>query len=800
MWLFTGHTLWEYVTVLFDNIPKVIYLIYTAVASCLDLLQHVMRKLAGLDTYWIRGQAYVQQDPVLEFIYGMLGIGEHAGIYSALSTVFWSIAIFGLIVLVIATMIAIIKSHYNEDTNKTNPLSYVYSAIKAIFTFAIVPVAVILGIYLSQFLLQTADNITAGTTDEGTLKGIYGDNITTYLVKQDNGCYGRYDYFGFGGETTSTPISGMLFRVAAYEANRVRKGDYMLDAIQGDTKKPNIIFGNIANKPADQDATDYVAYQVDYAFMNNFEVQGWILPHDLLGAGWGSGYGIGHTLISISGVDFFAFSAISSGFSKFNVGLVWYYYYLWKFNFFVGFASIIISFGLLTSIIVGLMSRLIYSAALFLIYPGTLGLAPLDEWNAFKSWRKEFTSQILMAFGSIVGMNVIFLILPYVNEFTWFNWGAFALPNTLINSLIIITGLLLVKEFITFLSGLIGSKSAADTGENQKKGLLGAVKSGAGLMASATNVGLKTLGAIPKFGMRMAKAGQASNTVKQIDSDAAAIEAKKVNVDDARATNATAVGTLLSLGRGADAGWDKVSDAVDQEAKNKGIVLGSAEHQAMRAEAADRYLSEHDKNYQENKQRIENGGFTDQEAKELNDLQTSRQKLVAENYLDKDGNVDKASAMKLGKATMKEIGGAILKGAAENAGSFGINPGAFKEIGHRFGNMKYDKEGNAAGVWGGMDEKENENYRGRKKLRQDAYNAAKTAGMSDKDAKHAAREAMGTTFDQRLVRAIDRLGNTLVTPPKETKGDKAIGEAAQQISKAAADLKAATKDLKRYKP
>ena len=162
-----AYSLWNYFTCFFDYIPKIMYFLYAAVASCLDAMQLLMRRLAGLDVYYVNrdtgglvtsgtGTA-TTGDPVMEFIYGILGIGENAGSYQALNTTFWSLAIFAVIVLVVSTMIALIKSHYQEDGAKTAPLQYIYTAIKAILTFCIVPFAVIIGLMTSNFLLSTLD-------------------------------------------------------------------------------------------------------------------------------------------------------------------------------------------------------------------------------------------------------------------------------------------------------------------------------------------------------------------------------------------------------------------------------------------------------------------------------------------------------------------------------------------------------------------------------------------------------------------------------------------------------------------
>ena len=106
-------------------------------------------------------------------------------------------------------------------------------------------------------------------------------------------------------------------------------------------------------------------------------------------------------------------------FSKYNTSLIWIYYNLWNFNFIVGFAGALSVFGIMVSIIIGLMMRLIKSAAMFLIYPPLLGLSPMDDFGAFKKWSSEFIKQILSAFGAIIGINLLFLILPFVLLLYW---------------------------------------------------------------------------------------------------------------------------------------------------------------------------------------------------------------------------------------------------------------------------------------------------------------------------------------------------------------------------------------------
>ena len=70
-----------------------------------------------------------------------------------------------------------------------------------------------------------------------------------------------------------------------------------------------------------------------------------------------------------------------TGFYKFHASVIWAYYDLMQFNFIVGFAGVFTTFGIMLSIVLALVSRLIKGVALFLVYPTLLGIAPIDIYN-----------------------------------------------------------------------------------------------------------------------------------------------------------------------------------------------------------------------------------------------------------------------------------------------------------------------------------------------------------------------------------------------------------------------------------
>jgi len=456
----------DFLTGIFAFIPQMMYFVYTCAASVLDFLQFVIRKLAGLDVYYVDGKA-VEGDIVLNIVKGILGIpGDTSASYSTLSTVFWSVVLFGVVILVLATIIKVIISHYNYDSDKSNPMRIIRSSLKSLMTMAIIPIVTVFGIQISNALLKTLDQIT-GNGGAVAVAGVYenstGDYNSVFAAGKDswgNTAYASYDFFGFGAYTNATPISGHLFMVAANGANRVRKGSYTAE--QGGSSWRWSEIGIFNSTTADAgERTEEVSYMIDYAFANNLTLNKRATASVLRV----------ESLSLMSSFRFFQSAVWYLGtigfksFSKFNVGLVWYYYNLWGFNFFIAFVGLGITLTLLINIIFGLISRIIMILALFLVYPALVGIGPLDDNRALGSWRQEFVGNVLMCYGAIIGMNLCFMILPILQNISFFNSR---LVDTIFNMVIVIAALLSIKRVIAVFSQMIGAKDAQAEGEAVK--------------------------------------------------------------------------------------------------------------------------------------------------------------------------------------------------------------------------------------------------------------------------------------------------------------------------------------------
>ena len=734
-----AYSLWNYFTCFFDYIPKIMYFLYAAVASCLDAMQLLMRRLAGLDVYYVNrdtgglvtsgtGTA-TTGDPVMEFIYGILGIGENAGSYQALNTTFWSLAIFAVIVLVVSTMIALIKSHYQEDGAKTAPLQYIYTAIKAILTFCIVPFAVIIGLMTSNFLLSTLDSITAGSGTEEALIGIYGSDALSQLkaheTEDGDKYYSRYDFFGFGAASNSTTFSGALFKATAYEANRIRIGEVGQDSgdggVTGFYDFDGFFGSGSSGYTAATDKREYIAYQIDYAFQNNFDLKDVVAAHAMkIYSDQKDGSG-SEFFLTISGIDVFGLAGFVTNFSKYNVGLVWAYYNLWKFNFMVGIASIIVCFGIFISIIIGLMSRLIKSIILFLIYAPTLGLAPMDEFGAFKKWRTEFMQQILMAFGSVIGMNIFFLVLPYINNIAFFN---IYLIDAIVSIVVMVTGLMIIKSLVSFFSGLVGGADALKEGDDLKgdlgKTLATSAKVAVGVGSAVTRfgnpLGLAVVRRLQGFHYEDKYKGLKDEMTNEKAEGDRIMAGLSISEDDANRKYGEALmsnqreeeklAKKLKAGTASATASKAFNEAYGKALKENGGDEDAAYETALKAAARTNSA------YAANEGIIERKGYdvadyakykdAQDHFEKVKNLSERAEKVRQVGYLNEKGETDRTSLAQSMANTFRNAGGTLAKALMEGMlPALKIDPGKILDITRAGSNKKYDKDGKLVGqYWG----------------------------------------------------------------------------------------------------
>ena len=469
-------------------IPKMLYQIMTALWAVLDAMQWIMRKLAGLDTiHSFAGSQDFSGDLVTYFINAVL-MGESP----VLSNVFWSMIILGAVMLVITTFIAVLRSEYTAtDAKSASKGKIIVSAFKSLAAFAVVPIVCFFGMFLCNVILKAVDKITANPT-----MGTYESDFKSVQTDVGQTTYNHYSFFGYKVPTTATPISGIIFRTSAYNANRARNNtDFYTVMLNNPGVNMNGVFSHKqGNDPSDIEFNTAV---IDEAFANCYrlkneskvDVEPFLDAHMFpVNLGLPT-YQAAELIIINSGFEYF---------DKNNTPLVWYYYDLFSFDFIIAIGAFTVIFLSMFNIVLGLIKRTFELTMLFLISAPIAALGPLDGGGALKKWRDAFISKAIGIYGPIVGMNLFFIILGVLSTL---KLTGIPIIDAFVNLLFVIGGLTMVKDLSAFLSGLVGGEDTMKAGADKSKEMgdmakqtIGKVAAVGGLIATggAASVGLMT--------------------------------------------------------------------------------------------------------------------------------------------------------------------------------------------------------------------------------------------------------------------------------------------------------------------
>ena len=174
--IFDGNSWANFFSGLWERIGRVFYtLIIVALGRVADICQLVFKKLAGISSTGVsfgNGEV-VQGDIVLAFINSDI-----------VKNVFFSMLILAVVLLLITTFAATIKTEFAKDGNN-NKRAVINNAFRGLANFALVPIICIFGLFVGNGLLKAIDGATS-----------------------------------LGGATT---LSSQIFLAGGYNANRARK-------------------------------------------------------------------------------------------------------------------------------------------------------------------------------------------------------------------------------------------------------------------------------------------------------------------------------------------------------------------------------------------------------------------------------------------------------------------------------------------------------------------------------------------------------------------------------------------------
>ncbi len=468
------------------------YSIAKALFELCDFLQLCFRRLAGLDTYWFKETASSgasSTDGKTGDI--LLSIFSSKTVIEALI----AMTLFAVALLLIVTIVQIIRVEYTTEGSKNSKGTILGKAIKSFAMFILIPVVCFLGIFVSNKILFALD---AATSQAG-----------------------------------SSTLSGSIFLAGAADANVVRMGGTKEGAIDGITavydqrhkaKLTDNDDGLVglsttifrSSKSDTESKRNEIATTIDNMFVRKYNrFDGSKSSNNV--------YTVGelkdkndpnsNAIKDRSDDQIIHYS---------NYDTVKYFYDFSEMNFFifyVGSAFVLMSF---VKASVGLITRLYKGTALFIISPAVTALTPIDDGNAYKSWRKAFMGCVLGAYGYVVALNLLFLIMGVVDNIYLFpNSFGYYTANKMVQCLMVIVGVNMLSDFSGLVSGFIGAEDVLKSGESMSKKV----------METTGKVGKMTVqGGMAAAGMFGSVAGRiaSKNAVKS--------ETLKNNVDKAKAS------------------------------------------------------------------------------------------------------------------------------------------------------------------------------------------------------------------------------------------------------------------------
>jgi len=482
---------------------SILYLLFCGIAIIVNTVETIFKKLVGIDTLYLNGQAYggASDNSGYDLVYAFIT-------NSAVQNVFWSIVALSLVLLIIFTIVAMIKSEFTLDLKGSAKGPIIARAGKSLVNLLVVPVVTIISILATNFLSKTI-----------------------------------YDLFDQTGNT----IVQKCWYIGAYNANRARLSeDFANDLVSNKwswLKDDNAIINGTS--PFSGKNSSQIASMVDEYFLdgklqdleyNNFSIIDRltdIVPEKSDMVMWDC--------------VFYAFPNTTKIFSFMEPQSMNLYYNMWQFDYILAIGSAIVIGWMLLGVCLVLLKRVFELTILFLLAPAMTSIAPLDGGQAEKKWRNEFMKRLLAVIGPIFAYNMYFLLIPLFENISLFGGGAYSIcmgagavstggamlgsmanvfsKYTIIMDIFfqlicIITGMGIIKSASALLSTLLGVDDLVKSGgEAAKKAVDVGKKAALGATAIA-GVGFKGAAVLTKGVGNVAKGvgkgvGKAANFVSK---------------------------------------------------------------------------------------------------------------------------------------------------------------------------------------------------------------------------------------------------------------------------------------------
>lgn len=357
--------------------------------------------------------------------------------------------------VIVATIIQVLRTEFSTEGSKNTKGQVFGQAIKAVIMFALVPICSAGGILITNALLQAVNVATSLGAESSVGGAVYV--ASTYSANHiRNG--------GTIESITQSTNGNYVIKVKGFSSfmSATKEKEYEC-TISGEA----VSYLGGASLSVDQNNRDEIAQKIDNAFRNGY------IGFD--------NKAVANTFYDVGNINFVTFL---------GGGVL------------AAYTMLMASFGMIM--------RMYKASVLFVISPAMSGLMPLDNGSAFKQWRTAFIKQLLSAYGTIVAMNLLFILLPIVSNISLFGAADFAWKgnihanlsddvgaiNAFVQMLFTLTGLFMLKDISGLIANMIGADDAGAAGAGMAGKVLGtAAKIGSVAVGGVAGVAAKGLGA-----------------------------------------------------------------------------------------------------------------------------------------------------------------------------------------------------------------------------------------------------------------------------------------------------------------
>lgn len=352
---------------------------------------------------------------------------------------FYATAIVGMFLLIITTIFQMIKVEYTTEGAQNSKSGIIGKSLKSLCNMLIVPLLCIFGVFIGNQVLDLIDTATGGGSSNKISGQLWITAATTAMVADNAFVKAALDYgINLKSQEEIENAGGLL---GAGITIAVTKGfKSILDDKEASTPICALAPANYADRERIED---------------NF-AQGL------------TGYNYG------------------------DIAAVMQYYNPFEINYLVLIFGAVIIIKCLFYTCFGLIDRLYQCVALFIVMPMVIGMSPVKD--SLGSWRGKFMQKALSAYGTVISLNLFFIIVSVLLNVKitikgfddWVFTPSFM--EGLIKSIMVIVGCLMIEKLAGDLGGYFGAGNAMAEG----KGL--AKEATAGLQKAATvGMGVATM-------------------------------------------------------------------------------------------------------------------------------------------------------------------------------------------------------------------------------------------------------------------------------------------------------------------